>query len=138
MSNPGEKKKKTFPLIIVPSTKGCVTQEIVKRLGNIHQLMEQKGMNVLGYAFDGDKQYFGFINLLDSQIQSIEQTNMSRALSASILVNDSAIYEDVLHLLMTIQYLFVKKYSMVGKYMPRKQREAIHESKNWEVFDYAM
>jgi hypothetical protein len=101
-------RAKAFPMAILPAVHGHATDDTLSSLAFAPQILEDEGVDVQGFAFDGDTKYLGFLTAFEAIIEQIQKINLEGGLKGIVADKGLGVFEDVLHLLKTIRYRFVK------------------------------
>jgi hypothetical protein len=119
-------REKPFPIAILSSVQGQATDAIIQSISRARQILKDDGVDVRGLTFGGDTKYLNFLWPFERQVERIQELSLHRPLSGIIANNGPGIFEDVLHLLKTIQYHYVTH----GQYFPLPS--AITATITWE------
>jgi hypothetical protein len=100
-------REKAFPMVVLPSVQGQVTDAIIQSISRARQILRDEGIDVRGLAFDVDTKYLSFLRSFERQVERIQELNLHHPLSGIVANNGPGIFGDVLHLLKTIRYRYV-------------------------------
>jgi hypothetical protein len=99
--------KKSFPVVIIPSSKGNSDDLILSHLSQIQAVLTEEKVKVRGAAADGDPKYNILFKNQCKTMASLINYNFKMSLFENFHFDELPFFSDALHLLKNIRHRFV-------------------------------
>jgi hypothetical protein len=107
-------QEKAFRMAILPSVQEQATDATISSLSIACQALVDEGVDFRRIAFDGDVKYLHYLGSFKTRIDNLQKINLRSPLSRIVPHEGPGIFKNILHLLKTIGYCFVKE----ARYFP--------------------